>query len=270
MEVKEIECKSCLTPCGIEGIDYAINPYIGCQHSCNYCYADFMKRFTGHSGEDWGQFVDVRTNIAEVLAKELEKKKPGSVWLSSVTDCYQPLERKFQLTKGILEAFAASKNGRKFELQILTKSSLVERDFGVLKELNAEVGLTVNTLQDKCSKAIEPFASPASERIRVLKKAKKSGLKTYAFFGPVLPGITDLEALFSEMQDLDFVFVEMLNTKPTVLARMIPLMKKEFPEEFRQWNELMGNPEQYYESLKKEATRLEKQFGLKVKAVIKH
>ncbi|MBI5872192.1 DUF5131 family protein [archaeon] len=270
MQVKEIQCKSALVPCGIEGIDYAINPFIGCQHACKYCYADFMKRFSNHAGQDWGSFVDVKVNSPQVLAKEIEKKKPGSVWLSSVTDCYQPLEKKYELTRRILEAFASSPKGRKFELQILTKSSLVERDFKLLKELNAEVGFTVNTLEDRYSKMIEPFASPNSERIKTLKKAKNEGLKTYAFFGPVLPGITNLNELFSELKDLDFVFVEMLNTKPTVLARMLPLMKAEFPEEFKEWNLLLADKQKYFESLKKEVKALEKQFGLKVEAVVKH
>jgi len=260
-------------PCGIEGIDYTINPYTGCQHGCKYCYADFMKRFTGHSGEAWGSFVYVKENIAEVLEKELSFKKPGSVWLSSVTDSYQPLEKKHQLTKKILETFASSPKGQKFELQILTKSCLVERDFGILKELNAEVGLTVNSvnsLDDNYCKVLEPFASSSSERVKTLKKAKKLGLETYAFFGPVLPGITKLEELFSELKGLDFVFVEMLNTKPTVLARMLPLMRKEFPEELKEWGLLLNNKGKYFEGLRKEVKSLEKQFGLKVEAVVKH
>jgi len=270
MQVKEIQCKSALTPCGIEGIDYALNHYVGCQHACSYCYADFMKRFTGHSGENWGSFVDARVNIHEVLAKELEKKKPGSVWISSVTDAYQPLEKKLSLARKCLESFAGSPKGRKFEIEVLTKSSLVERDFALLKELDAEVGLTVNTLQDRHSKAIEPFASPASERIKALKKAKNLGLKTYAFIGPVLPGITDLKGLFEELKDLDYAFVEMLNAKPTVIARLLPLMKKEFPEELKEWELLLKDSEAYYAGLKKEVKELEKSTGLKVEAVVRH
>jgi len=270
MQVREIQCKSALTNCGIEGVDYTVNPYIGCQHACTYCYADFMKRFTGHSGENWGTFIDVRVNIAEVLTKELEKKKPGSVWLSSVTDAYQPLERKYQLSGKVLDAFASSSKGRKFALEVLTKNSLVERDFTVLKELNAQIGMTVNTLEDKYSKVIEPFASHATERVKTLKKAKNEGLKTYAFFGPVMPGITDLEGLFEELKDLDFVFVEMLNTKPTVISRMIPLMKKKFPEEFKQWGLLLKDSNAYFENLKKEVKSLEKSTGLKVEEVVKH
>jgi len=139
-----------------------------------------------------------------------------------------------------------------------------------LKELNASVGLTVNTLQDKYSKIVEPFASPASERIKALKRAKNSGLKTYAFIGPVLPGITDLKGLFEELKGLDYAFVEMLNAKPTVLARLLPLMRKEFPEELEEWELLLKDGEAYYVRLKKEVKALEKSTGLKVEAVVKH
>lgn len=270
MQFRQVQCKSALTECGIEGIDYALNPYVGCQHSCAYCYADFMKRFTRHSGEDWGSFVDARENIHKVLEKELFVKKPGSVWLSSVTDCYQPLERKLELSRKCLEAFAASPQGRKFGIEVLTKSTLAERDFALLKELKASFGVTVNTLQDKYSKAIEPFASPASERVKTLKKAKKQGLKAYAFIGPVMPGITDLPRLFEELKHLDFVFVEMLNAKPTVLSRLLPLMRKEFPEELKEWELLLKDGEKYYAGLKKQVKELEKETGLKVEAVVRH
>jgi DNA repair photolyase len=76
--VREIECKSILTKSGIEGVDYALNPYVGCEHGCEYCYATFMKRFTGHT-EEWGTFVDVRVNAAEVLARQLKRAKPSAV-----------------------------------------------------------------------------------------------------------------------------------------------------------------------------------------------
>ncbi|MGA9347530.1 MAG: hypothetical protein WBW48_01835 [Anaerolineae bacterium] len=91
--VKEIECKSILTKSGIEGVDYAINPYVGCSHGCVYCYATYMKRFTGHT-EEWGTFVDVRVNAAEVLAKQMKRAKRGNIASGTVTDPYQPLERK--------------------------------------------------------------------------------------------------------------------------------------------------------------------------------
>lgn len=90
MNIKEIHSKSILS--SSQGYDYVINPYVGCQHECSYCYATFMKRFTGHK-ESWGDFVDVKINAPELLKDEITKKKQGTVWVSGVTDPYQPLEK---------------------------------------------------------------------------------------------------------------------------------------------------------------------------------
>jgi DNA repair photolyase len=93
MYIKEIQTKAILSKSKI--FPYVINPYIGFQHNCTYCYARFMKRFTGHR-EPWGQFVDVKINAIELLQNEITRKKPGRVWVSGVCDPYQPLERKYQ------------------------------------------------------------------------------------------------------------------------------------------------------------------------------
>jgi len=92
MLIKEINVKTALTKTGIQGFDYCLNPYVGCGHACRYCYASFMKRFTGHI-EPWGDFVDVKINAPQVLRKQLQRAKPGSVLISTVTDPYQPLEK---------------------------------------------------------------------------------------------------------------------------------------------------------------------------------
>ena len=94
MIVKEIQAKAILSVSKV--YDYVINPYTGCQHGCTYCYARFMKRFTGHK-EPWGEFVDVKINAPYLLRVEINKKKKGSVWMSGVCDPYQPQEEKHGL-----------------------------------------------------------------------------------------------------------------------------------------------------------------------------
>ena len=121
MIVKEIEAKSILTKSQI--YEYTLNAYVGCQHDCLYCYAKFMKRFTGHR-EPWGAFVDVKINAPEVLAREAKKKKKGRVWISGVCDAYQYLEKKYSLTGRCLEILVD--NG--WPITIQTKSPLVLRD----------------------------------------------------------------------------------------------------------------------------------------------
>lgn len=94
MKIKEIRSKTIISASQI--YDYVINPYVGCQHACSYCYARFMKRFSGHK-EPWGAFVDVKVNAAELLRDEIKRKKRAGVWMSGVCDPYQPLEAKYKL-----------------------------------------------------------------------------------------------------------------------------------------------------------------------------
>ncbi len=100
MIIQETNARSILSRSKV--YDYTINPYVGCQHACTYCYARFMKRFSGHK-ESWGQFVDVKINAPDLLRKEVERKPAGRVWISGVCDPYQPIERKYELTKECLE-----------------------------------------------------------------------------------------------------------------------------------------------------------------------
>ena len=103
MIIKETPAKSILSASKI--YDYVINPYVGCEHACSYCYARFIKKFTGHT-EPWGQFVDVKINAPELLKKEILKKKRARVWISGLCDPYQPLEAKYELTGNCLKILA--------------------------------------------------------------------------------------------------------------------------------------------------------------------
>lgn len=162
---------------------YCINPYVGCAHACRYCYATFMKRFTGHT-EPWGSFVDVKINAPEVLRRELKRAEKGGIILSSVTDPYQPLEAKYQITRKCLEVLTLFQ----FPVDILTKSPLVLRDIDIISRLkNAEVGITITTDDERIRKIFEPKAPAIHVRMEALKKLHGAGIKTYAFIGPVLP-----------------------------------------------------------------------------------
>jgi len=181
--VNEIKAKSILTRSGIPGVDYCINPYVGCFYGCRYCYATFMKRFTGHT-EAWGSFVDVKVNSPEVLQRQLQRKKKGRVMISSVTDAYQPIEARYKLTRKCLEVLLQYQ----FPVDILTKSPLVLRDMDLFKEFNdIEVGITITTNDERIRKVFEPKAPSITARANTLKKLHDNGINTYAFIGPVLP-----------------------------------------------------------------------------------
>jgi DNA repair photolyase len=169
-----------------------------------------MKRFTNHP-EDWGEFLDVKVNAADILDGELvkRKKRKGSILLGSVTDVYQPAEKKFQITRKILAVLTKYD----FPVSILTKSELVVRDVDLLKKIpDCEVGLTITSLDEKISKIFEPGASAPAKRLGALTILKSSGLKTYAFVGPILPGLTDLKLIIPALQGkIDFIMFESLN-----------------------------------------------------------
>jgi len=267
MQIKEIICKNCMTKSKLT--DYVINPYTGCQHGCKYCYADFIKKFQNIK-EDWGSFIYAKVNCPDLLKRELEKNRGGHIWLASVCDCYTPIEGKYQLTRKILETIAKSPYNKKFTIEILTKSALVKRDLDLIKQLNVELGCSINTLDEKASRLIEPLASPPKERINALKEAKKYGIRVFGFISPVLPGITNLEEIFRELAFCDYVWVELLNTRKTILDKFIPFIKKTFPEKFKDFEFAINNPEEYYSGLEKEIRYLEKKYNLKVKEIVKH
>ncbi len=203
MKIREIKAKSILSKSQI--YDYALNPYVGCQHGCIYCYAKFMKRFTGHK-EKWGEFVDVKINAPELLASEVKKRKIGRIWISGVCDPYQPLERRYMLTRRCLEIL--SEEGWPFTVQ--TKSPLVLRDTEILRRaIDAEVGFTITTADEKIRKIFEPGAPPSSKRIEALDKLHSEGIKTFAMMAPMLPGVERLvTALKGKVQ---YVIIDRLN-----------------------------------------------------------
>jgi len=203
MIVKEVLAKSILSPSKI--YPYVINPYTGCQHNCSYCYASFMKRFTGHL-EPWGQFVDAKVNAPDLLRREILRKKPDRVWVSGVCDPYQPLEAKYQLTRRCLEILAF----HRWPVTVQTRSPLVLRDIDLLSRAeNFEVGFSVTTADDNIRKMFEPLAPPISERIRALDELHKAGIKTFVMIAPLLPGAETLAG--SLAGKVDSVILDRMN-----------------------------------------------------------
>jgi DNA repair photolyase len=203
--VKETRAKSILNKSQI--FDYCVNPYTGCQVNCRYCYARlFMRRYSGHK-EPWGEFVDVKVNAPEVLRKQLQRAKRGMVWISSVCDPYQPLEAKYELTGHCLKELLR----KQFPVNIQTKSKLVLRDLDLFKDFEEiEVGFTITTNDEKTAELFEPGAAPVAERLTALEKLHSSGIRTFAFIGPLLPGKP--EELVAALHGLvDKVFIDRMN-----------------------------------------------------------
>jgi DNA repair photolyase len=203
MIVNEISARSILSKSAI--FDYVINPYIGCQFNCTYCYARFMKRFTGHR-EPWGQFVDVKINAPQLLSKEINRKKPGRVWISGVCDPYQPLESQHELTRKCLELLML----HNWPVTLQTKSNLILRDIDLIAgHDNVEAGLTVTTANEKIKIIFEPVAPSIKSRIEALEKLHSSGIRTFAMIAPMLPDAEGLADLLNGK--VDYVLIDRMN-----------------------------------------------------------
>ena len=240
-EVKEIQAKSVLSKTTLKDadFDYSVNPYYGCRFGCVYCYASFMGRFVGKNVSDWGNYVFAKINASELLAKEIkslpDKGRGKVIWFSSVTDPYQGMEAKYELTRKCLQVLADY--GFAGTVTILTKSDLVLRDVDIFKRFKKfDVGLTITSTDDKVARFFEKMAPPVSDRLKALKTLNKLGFKTYAFLGPLLPNILadekELDKLFKSVADAGTkeIYVEYLNSSNYLIGRLREEIKNLDPE----------------------------------------
>ena len=250
--VRETVCKTILNRSGLS--DYSLNCYTGCPHACVYCYARFMQRFHPHD-EPWGAFVDVKVNAVEVLKRQLRRAEPGTVFMSSACDGWQPVEAEWRLTRRCCELLLE----RGFQVHVLTKSALVLRDLGVFAGHPASIGITLTTLDERLRELWEPGATSVVERLAVIKAARDAGLQTSIMFGPLLPFLSDsqaaIDALLEQAADLgvDRIWVDAMNPRPRVWPAVAELLRANFPELLLPYRKILFNGAsrtQYLEELR--------------------
>jgi DNA repair photolyase len=237
--IRKIQCKSAIGKCGFPGGGLAVNPYVGCGHDCQYCYARFMRRFTGHDQEQWGTFVDVRENIAEVLEKQLankyKNKKRNAQWIrqviyvGTVTDPYQPIEKEYELTQKVLKVLANYEN----PISLLTKADLVLRDLDILKQIREiDINVTINTVDEKWANLIEPNAPSIERRFTAIQKLSEAGITVYLMMGPYWPFFTDTEAIFQKAKatGVKKIFSESFNTTGGNWTGVAEILQRQYPD----------------------------------------
>lgn len=204
--VKEINVKSVLTKSNLPVADCSVNPYLGCEHGCKYCYASFMKRFSNHP-EPWGEFVDVKywpdiKNAKHYAGKEL--------FISSVTDPYQPLEKTACRTRTLLQQM----QGSGCSISIATKSDLVLRDLELIKTFpDARISWSINTLDEQFRQDMDNAVS-IERRLTAMKIFHDAGVRTTCFISPIFPGITDPMSIIRRAKDrCNLVWLENLNLR---------------------------------------------------------
>lgn len=232
---------------------YAVNPYVGCTHGCKYCYASFMKRFTGHT-EEWGTFLDVK----EWPAIKKPKKYAGQkVIIGTVTDGYLPQEEIYGKTRKILEELKDSGA----DILICTKSDLVLRDLDLLKEINEKNRLTVswsvNTLDESFCEDMDDAVS-IERRLAAMKKVYDAGIRTVCFISPVFPGITDIEAIFERAKDqCDLIWLENLNLRGGFKKTIMDYIGDRYPHLRPLYEEIYTKKNRgYFEELEKKAEKM--------------
>ncbi len=236
---KEIIVKDLVTKSNLPASDYVINPYIGCPHACKYCYACFMKRFTNHR-EEWGSFIDIKLCDKPISRKKLRGK---SVFLSSVTDCYNQYEEKYRITRKVLEQLTEID----CELTISTKSRLVLRDMDLLKKCkNLKVSVSINTLDEKFKSDMDN-ASSIAERLEVLRTLHMNGIYSVLFMSPIFPKITDFKAIVNISKDyVNEYWFENLNLRGSYKQTILSYIDNNYPQFMSLYNDIYKNGNMEY------------------------
>lgn len=231
MVVKEVVVKDLVTKSNLPASDYVINPYVGCPHGCRYCYACFMKRFTNHS-EAWGSFIDIKRCDKPISKRKLQGK---SVFLSSVTDCYNPFEEKYRNTRKILEQLISIN----CKLNISTKSHLILRDIDLLKQCNnLKVSVSINTLDEQFKNDMD-HASSIMKRLETLETLHQNGIYTVLFMSPIFPGITDYKEIIVKTQRyVDEYWFENLNLRGSYKQDILSYIKNAYPQLVELYDEI--------------------------------
>jgi DNA repair photolyase len=218
---------------------WTINPYRGCEFACKYCYARYTHEFMEmRDGIEFEQKIYAKQHAAELLRQELRRVKAGEeIAIGTATDPYQPIERKLEITRAILQEFARHSG---LELGIVTKSALVVRDIDLLQGISRSnrisVNLTVTTTDPDLARILEPRAPRPDLRLDAVKKLREAGVRTGVICAPVLPGITDspkqLEAVVRGAADsgASYIYANPLFLKPCSAAVFLPFLKEHFPQ----------------------------------------
>lgn len=259
-----VQTKNYVTKSSLPDSDFVINPYIGCTHACKYCYACFMKRFTNHK-EKWGTFIDVKQCDKKINVKQIKNK---SIFLASVTDCYNPYEKKYKVTQGILEQL----KDVDCSVTISTKSNLILRDIEQLKQLRKlKVAISINTLDEKFQKDMD-CASSISERLFALKELYRQDIYTVLFISPIFPFVTDFKEIITKTSNyVDEYWFENLNLRGGYKQPILSYIAENYPQFIEDYKEIYNDKKlDYWSYLSTDIESFCKENNIKYKNYFYH
>ena len=254
--LRESEVRSVITKSNLPVCDYSVNPYVGCTHACRYCYASFMKRFTGHA-EPWGGFIDVKY-WPEI--KNPSKYKGKEIFIGSVTDPYNPQEAEYQRTRAFLEQMQDS--GAR--ISIATKSDLVLRDLELIRKFpDARVSWSVNTLDEDFKNDMDDAVS-IGRRLDAMRIFHDEGIRTTFFISPIFPGLTDVEAIIEQSRgECNLIWLENLNLRGAFKPVIMEYIREKHPDLYPLYDEIYNRGNlSYWEWLDREMRSFTESIGL--------
>jgi DNA repair photolyase len=253
---------------------WAINPYRGCEFACKYCYARYTHEFMElRDGVDFERKIFVKQQAAALLHSELKKVKRGeAIAIGTATDPYQPAERRFEITRAILEELARHSS---LEIGIVTKSNLVTRDAEILRRIGEHnqlfVNVTVTTVNTELARKLEPRAPRPDLRLGAVRQLNLAGINAGVICAPVLPEITDhprdLEALVKAASEAGakYIYANALFLKPCSAAIFLPFLEQHFPALVSHYRTRYADraflPKGYAERLSQLMAALRKKYG---------
>lgn len=274
----ELGCKTVLNLCDTARMPdvWTINPYRGCEFACNYCYARYTHEYLGfEGGRDFERTIFVKADAPAVLSATL---KPSALYerpiaLGTATDPYQPAEKRYGVTRGILEILSRYPG---LSLSIVTKSPLILRDLEVLKTIDAasslKVMVSLATLERRVLSVFDPRAPSAEERLRIVETLSAEGIHVGVHCAPILPGLTDSGPALEELcraasrSGARFLGAEVLFLTSTIRAQFWPALAESFPELVPLYRRLYGRgldaPAAYRREVMGEVSRLRARYGL--------
>jgi DNA repair photolyase len=275
-EYREEPCRSALNRVKGMMFGWSLNPYMGCAHQCTFCYVRaFEKRADRPSDDRYGASIRVKTNVVEVLRRELARRgwKGELVAIGAATDPYQPAEGRYRLTRGCLGVLAEARN----PLAIITRGPMVVRDIDVLVEAarwaKVSVTFSVPTLDEKIWRLTEPNTPPPRQRLAALSRLREAGIEAGVGMAPILPGLSDRPELMADVvraardAGATSIWTNVLYLRPGTREHFLGHLAKDWPELLPQYERLyrgrayLGKAE--VEPVRQEVAQLRHRFAIR-------